>query len=408
MKQLADDFPILQTKVNGKRLVYLDNAATSQRPSAVLDAVNEFYRKNNANPHRGVYDLAVRATNAYEDSRKCVADFIGAPDAAEVIFTRNASEALNLVAYSYGLNFLHSGDGITISIAEHHSNLVPWQRVAKTTGASLDYLYLTEQSRIADEEIQNKITAKTKLVAVTQVSNVLGLRPPVEKIVRRAHEVGAVVVLDCAQSIPHFPVNVKELDVDFAAFSGHKMYAPFGIGVLWGRRELLEKMPPFLTGGDMIDSVEEQETTYAPLPQKFEAGTQNAGGAVGLAAAVRYMQGIGWDEIQRREHAVMVKALDGLNSMPHISVLGGDAPADERYGVISFNVEGVHPHDVASILDADGVCIRAGHHCAQPLLHHLNLYAACRVSFALYNTEEDVDAFLASLKKVRGWLGYGA
>jgi cysteine desulfurase/selenocysteine lyase len=243
---------------------------------------------------------------------------------------------------------------------------------------------------------------------VTQVSNVLGLRPPVEKIVRRAHEVGAVVVLDCAQSIPHFPVSVKELDVDFAAFSGHKMYAPFGIGVLWGRRELLEKMPPFLTGGDMIDSVEEQETTYAPLPQKFEAGTQNAGGALGLAAAIRYMQGIGWDEIQRREHAVMVKALDGLNSMPHISVLGGDAPADERYGVISFNVEGVHPHDVASILDADGVCIRAGHHCAQPLLHHLNLYAACRVSFALYNTEEDVDAFLASLKKVRGWLGYGA
>lgn len=408
MNRIQEQFPLLQQKVNGKQIVYLDNAATAQRPLSVLKAVDDFYRRDNANPHRGVYELAVRATNAFEDSRRVIADFIGVKDPAEVIFTRNATEALNLIAYSYGMNFLSAGDGITISVAEHHSNLVPWQHVAKTTGASLDYLYLTDGGRISDEEIEKKITKKTKLVSVAEISNVLGVRFPVEKIVKRAHEVGAVVVLDCAQSVPHMQVDVEALGVDFAAFSGHKMYAPLGIGVLWGRRSLLEQMPPFLSGGDMIDSVEEQVTTFAPLPQKFEAGTQDAAGAVGLAAAARFMQEIGWEEITRIEHELMAYALEEMQKLPYVTILGGDIPAGERYGVISFNVQDVHPHDVASILDADGVCVRAGHHCAQPLLHYLDLYATSRISFAVYNTKQDIDAFIDSLKKVRGVMGYGA
>lgn len=408
MNSIKEQFPLLAEPVKGKQIVYLDNAATTQKPAAVLKALDDFYRYSNANPHRGVYDLAVRATQELEDSRKVVADFIGADDEAELIFTRNATEALNLIAYSYGMNFLKEGDGITISVAEHHSNLVPWQHVAKATGSSLDYLYLTDGATVSDEEIAAKITEKTKLVSVVHISNVLGVLFPIEKIVKRAHEVGAVVVLDCAQSIPHMPVDVKQLGVDFAVFSGHKMYAPLGIGALWGKRSILEKMPPFLAGGDMIDSVEEQVTTYAPLPQKFEAGTQNAGGAVALAAAIRFMQEIGWEEILKIEHQLMEHALEGMRQLPYVSILGGNIPAEERYGVISFNVQDVHPHDVASILDADGVCIRAGHHCAQPLLHHLNLHAANRISFAVYNTIEDVDAFLNSLKKVRGVLGYGA
>lgn len=408
MNLIKEQFPLLAEPVKGKPIVYLDNAATTQKPAMVLKALDDFYRYSNANPHRGVYDLAVRATQEFEDARKVVADFIGANDEAELIFTRNATEALNLIAYSYGMNFLKSGDGITISVAEHHSNLVPWQSVAKATGSSLDYLYLTDGATVSDEEIAAKITEKTKLVSVVHISNVLGVLFPIEKIVKRAREVGAVVVLDCAQSIPHMPVDVKKLDVDFAVFSGHKMYAPLGIGALWGKRSILEKMPPFLAGGDMIDSVEEQVTTYAPLPQKFEAGTQNAGGAVALAAAIRFMEQIGWEEILRIEHDLMAYALEGMRQLPYVSILGGNIPAEERYGVISFNVQDVHPHDVASILDADGVCIRAGHHCAQPLLHHLNLNAANRISFAVYNTKEDIDAFLNSLKKVRGVLGYGA
>lgn len=408
MNSIKEQFPLLAAPVKGKQIVYLDNAATTQKPAAVLKALDDFYRYSNANPHRGVYDLAVRATQEFEDARKVVAEFIGADDEAELIFTRNATEALNLIAYSYGMNFLKEGDGITISVAEHHSNLVPWQHVAKATGSSLDYLYLTDGATVSDEEIAAKITEKTKLVSVVHISNVLGVLFPIEKIVKRAHEVGAVVILDCAQSIPHMPVDVKQLGVDFAVFSGHKMYAPLGIGALWGKRSILEKMPPFLAGGDMIDSVEEQVTTYAPLPQKFEAGTQNAGGAVALAAAIRFMQEIGWEEILKIEHQLMAHALEGMRQLPYVSILGGNIPAEERYGVISFNVQDVHPHDVASILDADGVCIRAGHHCAQPLLHHLNLHAANRISFAVYNTIEDVDAFLNSLKKVRGVLGYGA
>ncbi|MDD3230369.1 MAG: SufS family cysteine desulfurase [Oscillospiraceae bacterium] len=404
MDEMIRQFPLLQEKRNGKRLVYLDNSATTQRPQAVLDAVEQFYSKDNANPHRGVYELGERATAAYEDARAQVASFLNVPK-EEVIFTRNATESLNLIAYCWGLHHLKAGDRVVVSILEHHSNLIPWQQVCRAAGAELTFLYTGQDGVISDEEIEKKITKGVKLVAFTHVSNVLGLVSPVEKIVSRAHEVGAVTVLDCAQSAPHTQLDVQRLGVDFLAFSGHKLYAPLGIGVLWGRRELLEAMPPFLTGGDMIDSVREQDATWAPLPQKFEAGTQNAGGAVGLAAAIRWMQKIGFETIEKRESDVYRYLWQQLESMPHITLLG--TPEGQHYGAVSFNVEGVHPHDVATILDADAVCVRAGHHCAQPLLHHLGLRACCRASIAVYNTREDVDMLAASLQKVRAWLGYG-
>jgi cysteine desulfurase/selenocysteine lyase len=403
--EIIGQFPLLQKKQDGKRLVYLDSGATSQRPQAVLDAVDNFYKEANANPHRGVYTLGERATEAYESSRKEVAAFLHAKP-EEVIFTRNATEALNLIAYTWGLQNLKRGDRVVVSILEHHSNLIPWQQVCRATGAELTFLYTGSDGVITQEEIEKKITKGVKLVACTHVSNVLGLVSPVQAISVRAHAVGAVFVLDAAQSAPHLPLDVTKLGADFLAFSGHKLYAPLGIGVLWGRQELLEAMPPFLTGGDMIESVREQDATWAPLPQKFEAGTQNAGGAVGLVAAIRWMQSIGFEEIARREQDVYQYAWQTLAKLPHITLLGTEK--GQHSGAISFTVEGAHPHDVATILDADAVCVRAGHHCAQPLLHHLGLNACCRASFAVYNTRADVDALAESLMKVRKWLGYGA
>ncbi len=408
MNPWAEDFPILKETMNGKRLVYLDNAATVQKPLPVLQAVDEYYRRYNANPHRGLYALSVEATQKFEGARRTVKKFIGAEKDSEVIFTRNASEALNLVAYSYGLTFLKEGDEIALPVSEHHSNLVPWQMVAETKGAKLVYLYPDEEGRLTDEEISAKITPRTKVVALAHVSNVLGSVYPVKKIAQKAHSVGAVVVLDCAQSIPHMPVDVKDLGADFMAFSGHKMMAPMGIGVLYGRQELLEKMPPFLRGGEMIEYVHEQEATFAPPPLKFEAGTQNVGGAVGLDAAIHYLLKVGYGTIRKTEEDLLNYTLDGLAEIPHVTVYGGTKNRENRCGVISFNVDGVHPHDVASILDADGVAIRAGHHCAQPLMDYLCVGATCRASLYFYNTREDVDAFLESLKKVRGWLGLGA
>jgi cysteine desulfurase/selenocysteine lyase len=403
-----NDFPVLKEQMNGKRLVYLDNAATTQKPVQVLRAVNEYYRRFNANPHRGLYALSVKATQMYEDARRTVAEFIGAKKDCEVIFTRNASESLNLVAYSYGLNFVNRGDEIALPVSEHHSNLVPWQMVARVKGAKLVYLYPDASGRLSDEEIDRKITRKTKVVAFAQVSNVLGTVYPVRKIVRKAHSVGAVTVLDSAQGIPHYPVDVSDLDVDFMAFSGHKMLAPMGIGVLYGKEKLLNRMPPFLMGGEMIEYVHEQSATFAPLPQKFEAGTQNVGGAVGLAEAVRYLRKVGYRTIRQTEDRLLAYALKGLAQIPHVTVYGGTEAREDRCGVISFNVEGVHPHDVASILDADGVAIRAGHHCAEPLLEYMHVNATCRASLYFYNTKEDVDAFLQSLSRVRRWLGLGA
>lgn len=401
------DFPILQTKANGKRLVYLDSAATAQKPLPVLNAVRQYYAEENANPHRGNYALSVKATELYEDARALTREFINAKEDAEIIFTRNTTESLNLLAYSYGMHFINEGDEIVISIAEHHSNLIPWQQVAKARGAILKYLYLDENGRITTEEIEKKITEKTKLVAIVHVSNVLGTVNPVKEIVKKAHSVGAVAVVDLAQSIPHFPVDVQDIDADFAVFSGHKMLAPMGIGVLYGKRELLDKMPPFLYGGDMIEYVYEQEATFAPLPAKFEAGTQNVGGAVGLAAAVRYIQKIGYDHIREIDSKLVHYAFSRLRELDYVTIYG-DGGAGNRCGVISFNIADVHPHDVASILDTDGVAIRAGHHCAQPLLRYLGINATCRASFYFYNTPEDVDTFVESVRKVRGVLGYGS
>jgi cysteine desulfurase/selenocysteine lyase len=401
------DFPILQKPMNGKRLAYLDNGATTQKPLAVINAVQEYYATFNANPHRGAYELSIKATEIYEDAREAVRKFIGAEKASEIIFTKNATESLNLLAYSYGMNFIHGGDEIVISIAEHHSNLVPWQQVAQAKGATLKYLYLNEDGLITDEEIARKIGSKTKIVALTQVSNVLGIINPLDKIIKQAHAVGAVVIIDGAQSIPHFKVDVRALDADFLVFSGHKMLSPMGIGVLYGKEALLDKMPPFLFGGDMIDYVEEQETSFAPLPAKFEAGTQNVGGALGLSAAISYINEIGLAKIEQIEQELIHYAIPKLKELPFITLYGCNN-LDNKTGVVSFNVQDVHPHDVSTILDADGVAIRAGHHCAHPLMKFLGVNATCRASFYFYNTREDVDALINSLRRVRGVLGYGS
>ena len=397
------DFPIFSADENGNRLVYLDSAATTQHPTQVLDAVTQYYLHDNANPHRGVYELAMRATDAHEGARHRVAQFFHAGD-DEMIFTQNTTESLNLVAYSYGMHFLHAGDEIVLSVAEHHSNLVPWQRVAAAVGAKLVYLYPGADGRLPDEELEQKITSQTRLVAIGMVSNVLGLRAPVEKIVARAHAVGAVVVLDCAQSAPHTPVDVKKLDVDFAACSAHKLYAPMGMGALYVRKEILDKMPPFLSGGDMIGSVHEQTATWAEGPRKFEAGTRNVGGEVGFAAALDYMDGIGWETLEKHEHALLDRMLTGMRTLPWLTVYG-EPTANGRYGVVSFNVQDVHPHDVATILDAGGVAVRAGHHCAQPLMEFLGIGSCCRASVAIYNDEEDIDALLNNLEMVRKVMG---
>ena len=355
----------------------------------------------NANPHRGAYELSVKATDVYENARVKVQHFINAPKSNEIIFTKNATEALNLVAYSYGLTFVQPGDEIVLSIAEHHSNLVPWQMVARAKGATLKYIYLEPDGNLSDEDIETKVTEKTKIVAVTHVSNVLGLVNDVRKVVDKAHSVGAVCVVDGSQSVAHMAVDVRQLDCDFFAFSGHKLLSPMGIGVLYGKEALLDKMPPFLRGGDMIDYVTEQETTFAELPQKFEAGTQNVGGASGLAAAIEYLEDFTFGRIEAIEQELLGYALPQLRELPYIELYGCDSARNNKTGIITFNVKDVHPHDVSTILDAQGVAIRAGHHCAQPLMQYLGQNATCRASFYLYNTKEDVDRWIAALKTVR-------
>jgi len=400
-KDFRGDFPLLNHTMNGKPLVYLDNGATTQKPKSVIQAMCGYYGGCNANPHRGAYALSVQATDIYENARERTRRFIHAKSAKEIIFTKNATEALNLVAYSYGLTNIQAGDEILITISEHHSNLVPWQRVAKAKGAKLRYIYLEADGNLSAADIERKITSRTKLVAVTQVSNVLGLVNPVKDIAARAHRAGAVVVVDGSQSVAHMAVDVQDIDADFFAFSGHKLLSPMGIGVLYGREALLEAMPPFLSGGDMIEYVEEQDTTFAELPAKFEAGTQNVGGAAGLTAAIDYLEKFGFDNIQRIEKELVDYALPQLREMPYIELYGCDSRQDNKTGIITFNVKDVHPHDVATILDAEGVAVRAGHHCAQPLMKYLGQNATCRASFYLYNTKEDVDRWLAALAKVR-------
>lgn len=393
------DFPLLMQET----AAYLDNAATAQRPQCVLDAEKTFYETQNANPLRGLYPLSIAATEAVEEARLAVRDFLHAKSSQEIIFTRNTTEALNLVAYSYGLSHVHAGDEVVVSILEHHSNLLPWQMVCRQTGAALKFIDCEMDGRLDLNKVSEIITDKTKIVAVTHVSNVIGRVNPIREIADMAHRVGAVIVVDGAQSTPHIPVDVQALDADFLAFSGHKVFGPMGIGALYGKRRLLEKMPPFLSGGEMIESVTRTGATYAELPYKFEAGTGNAAGAVGLHAAIRYMQSVGFDTMHERETALVARM---MADMPFIHVLGSGSP-EEHSGIVTFTVDGVHPHDVSEILAADGVCIRAGHHCAQPLLKHLGYSSTVRASCAFYNTPDEVDRLLDSLKTIRERMGYG-
>lgn len=395
------EFPILQRKMNGQPLVYLDNGATTQKPEKVVQALCSYYGGCNANPHRGAYELSVQATGIYEKARAHAQRFIHAGKPEEIVFTKNATEALNLVAYSYGLSFVGPGDEIVITVTEHHSNLVPWQMVAKQKQASLKYIYLEPDGNLSEEDMETKITERTKVVAVTHVSNVLGLVNDVRRVADKAHSVGAVCMVDGSQSTPHMAVDVQQLGADFFAFSGHKLLSPMGIGVLYGREALLEKMPPFLRGGDMIEYVEEQDASFAELPAKFEAGTQNVGGAAGLDAAMEYLESFTFSQIRQIEQDLLDYALPRLRELPFIELYGCDSRRDNKTGIITFNVKGVHPHDVATILDAQGVAIRAGHHCAQPLMRYLGQNATCRASFYLYNTKEDIERWIAALHEVR-------
>ena len=397
-----NDFPLLMQN----KIIYIDNAATSQRPQCVIDAEGDFYKNYNANPLRGLYSLSVEATEVYENAREAVRKFIGAEKSNEIIFTRNTTESLNLVAYSYGLSNVKKGDEIVVSIMEHHSDLLPWQMVAKTCGAELKFIECAKDGSIDLEKVKELITSRTKIVAMTQVSNVLGREYPVKEIAKLAHEKGAVMVVDGAQSTPHMRVAVTDLDADFFAFSGHKLLAPMGIGVLYGKEELLEKMPPFLSGGEMIDSVTRTSAVYAELPHKFEAGTVNAAGAAGLKAAIDYIEKVGFDYIGEREIALTSRAIEKMKKIPHVNIIGSEN-ADEHTGIVTFTIDNVHPHDISEILAADGIAVRAGHHCAQPLLTHLGLNSTARASFAFYNTEDEVDKFTDSVATIRERMGYG-
>lgn len=397
-----NDFPLLMQN----KIIYIDNAATSQRPQCVIDAEGDFYKNYNANPLRGLYSLSVEATEVYENAREAVRKFIGAEKSNEIIFTRNTTESLNLVAYSYGLSNVKKGDEIVVSIMEHHSDLLPWQMVAETCGAELKFIECAKDGSIDLEKVKELITSRTKIVAMTQVSNVLGREYPVKEIAKLAHEKGAVMVVDGAQSTPHMRVDVTDLDADFFAFSGHKLLAPMGIGVLYGKEEILEKMPPFLSGGEMIDSVTRTSAVYAELPHKFEAGTVNAAGAAGLKAAIDYIEKVGFDYIGEREIALTSRAIEKMKKIPHVNIIGSEN-ADEHTGIVTFTIDNVHPHDISEILAADGIAVRAGHHCAQPLLTHLGLNSTARASFAFYNTEDEVDKFTDSVATIRERMGYG-
>ena len=403
LEELRKDFDILKSG----EYVYFDNAATSQRPRQVLEAVSSFYMTTNANPLRGLYDWSMGATEMYENARKKVAQFIGGVKSEEIIFTRNTTESLNLVAYSYGMDNVHEGDEIVVTVMEHHSNLLPWQMVARRNNAKLVFLEPDEEGVITEAEYKSKITDRTKIVAVGHVSNVMGVTNPVKEIAEYAHSKGAIVVVDGAQSTPHMKVDVFDLGADFFAFSGHKMLAPMGIGALYGRKELLENMQPFLTGGEMIEYVTREDATYAELPHKFEAGTVNAGDAVGLAAAIDYLSEVGFDTIREQEEKLTKRLMDGMSKLPYIKIYGSKDPS-KHCGIVTFTMDGVHPHDLSSVLNDDKVCIRAGHHCAQPLMQFIGAGSTARASVYFYNTEEEVDRFLDKLSKVREVMGYGA
>lgn len=399
-EKLLQDFSILHQTVNDEPLVYLDNAASTQKPKAVLDKIRAYYETSNANVHRGVHTLSDRATTQYEQSRETVRAFINAKETAEVIFTRGTTTSLNWVAKNLGLKQLTENDEILLSYMEHHSNIIPWQEIAKATGATLRYIELTEDGRLDMEDARAKISNKTKILSITHISNVLGVVNPIKELADLVHEQDGFIVVDGAQAIPHMPVDVQELDADFYAFSGHKMCGPTGIGVLYGKRKHLEAIEPVEFGGEMIQVVDLYDSTWAELPQKFEAGTPNIAGAIGLAAAMDYLQDIGMENIYRHEQELVAYVLDKLKDIDGISIYG-PTEASLRSGVITFNIDGVHPHDVATAMDMEGVAIRAGHHCAQPLMKYINQPATARASFYLYNTTADGDKFIEAIQKTK-------
>lgn len=404
VEKIKKDFPILSREINGKPLAYLDNAATSQKPSSVIKAITDYYENHNANVHRGIHALSEEATQMYEDSRKNVARFIGADSQEEVIFTKGCTESLNRVAFEWAFENLKEGDIILTTDMEHHSNLIPWQRVTERTGAKLKVLPTDSNGDVSLSVFEKEITPEVKLVAVTHASNVLGTILPVKKICNLAKKVGAVVVVDGAQAAPHLRVNVAGLGCDFYCFSGHKMLGPTGIGVLWGKRELLEKLEPYEYGGGMIKQVEVKKSTWADLPEKFEAGTPNIAGAIGLSAAVDYLNKVGMENIQKHEEELNKYALNKLSEVPDLTVLGGKDPT-MRTGLVSFTVKGIHGHDVAAVLNSEGVAVRSGHHCAQILHKKLGISSSTRASYYLYNDKEDIDRLVAGIKKAKRILG---
>lgn len=397
-ENLIKDFPTLLTNKNGQRLIYLDSAATTQKPIQVIEAIKDYYLNYNANPHRGAYELSIAATQAYDNAREKVRKFIDAEFSKEIIFTKNATEGFNLLASSYGMDNINQGDEIVISIAEHHSNLIPWQKVAREKGAVLKYMYTDENGELSLEEIKSKITSKTKIVSVTHVSNALGTINPIREIINYAHSKNAVVIIDGSQSIPHMKVSVRELNADFLVFSGHKLLAPMGIGVVYGKKELLENMSTYMLGGDMIEYVYEQNTTFAQIPQKFEGGTQNVEGAIGLAKAIDYLEEVGMDKVSKIEKELISCAMEELKKLPYVKIYG-PTNIENRSGVISFEIEGIHAHDVASILDNYKIAVRSGNHCAQPLMRYMGINSTCRVSFYLYNNKDDVYKLINAIKE---------
>jgi cysteine desulfurase / selenocysteine lyase len=396
--RLSKDFPALNQLVHGKPLVYLDNAATSQKPRSVINAITRFYQEDCSNIHRGVHLLSERATRAYEDVRLTAQQFIHASNPAEVIFVRGTTEAINLVAQSYGRAHVQAGDAVLISAMEHHSNIVPWQMLCEEKGAKLHVIPMNDRGELLLDEYEKLLTPETKLVAVAHVSNALGTVNPVRRIIRMAHERGIPVLVDGAQAVPHLQVDVQDLDCDFYAFSGHKMYGPTGIGILYGKRRLLEAMPPYQGGGDMISSVTFEKTTYNSLPHKFEAGTPNISGVIGLGAAIEYLTRIGLDNVAAHEHDLLVYATEQITRLPGVRVIG---TAKEKAAVLSFVLDGIHPHDVGTILDQEGIAVRTGHHCAQPVMQFFGIPATTRASFALYNTEAEADALMRGITKVQ-------
>ena len=393
--EIKKEFPIL----DDENIHYLDTAATSQKPQVVLDSIQKYYREFNANPGRGSYKLVMDSTRVFEDSRKTVQNFLNAKEREEIIFTKSTTESINLLAYSFGDEFINEGDEIILGITNHHANIVPWQIMAKRRKAKIKYLYLQENGQFNLDDLKYKFSRKTKLVAISAVSNVTGVIHPIEEIIEIAHRNGAYVLIDAAQALLHFPIDVQKYDIDFLAFSGHKLFAPMGIGVLYGKRDLLERIPPFIYGGDMIEFVTEQNSSFAPIPNKFEGGTQNVEGAYGLAEAIKFIDSIGYSTINKIEHELEMKALFEIQNLGFVETY--HTQDVERVGVIAFNVIDVHSHDVAFILDYYGVGVRSGHHCAQPLMEYLDIPSCCRASFGVYNTSEDVEKLIEGLKKVK-------